>query len=181
MFGTTRATRHRLIHVGIRRHAVHDVGHRHALLATAADASNARARVGSTVGGRCMRATHSGPPGYCPGDTLAVGVPSVGCPGCHCAPCAPKRMCVDVHVVNSAHTNAVSWHAERAKLAGPTSRGKSHRVVCLLALVIQACANDALWAWFSDYRLLLGGTKIDHGGLRAALRWRDSASDRHGH
>ena len=110
------------------------------------------------VGGRCVISTRS----LVACQQIAVDYPVVrgrctmqGCPGCHDEPCVGRFGCVwrsDV-AGNARLRNALEWHAQLCdKLTlVPEAQRKNHiRVVCLLAVVIQACASDSLWTWLMD-------------------------------
>lgn len=76
-----------------------------------------------------------------------------GCPGCSESPCVGRFSCVwGSHVVGNVRLeNAVLWHQDlcaKSQLVpdGP-QRANHDRVVCLLAMVIQACASQPLLEW----------------------------------
>lgn len=79
-----------------------------------------------------------------------------GCPGCQDQTCAGRFGCVWAsHVVkNSRLANAVDWHRDLCgKLAAITdasTRANHIRVVCLLAIVIQAAASEELFSWLIE-------------------------------
>ena len=76
----------------------------------------------------------------------------VGCPGCSDSPCLGRHGCLwQSKVLKSARlSNAVAWHAQLCEnsLSLPDDQRVNFvRVVCLLAIIIQACTSDELWDW----------------------------------
>ena len=92
--------------------------------------------------------------------TLASEVPvlrgrahALGCPGCSDEPCAGRFGCVwESHVKRAPRlANAALWHQELCskldEITDPQDRTNHVRVVCLLAMVTQACASEPLFEW----------------------------------
>ena len=108
------------------------------------------------LGGRIMRAAVA----VGPRETLSSESPRVrgrcrttGCPGCNDVPCVGRFGCIWAsHVLKSERlSNAVQWHAQLCKnseeIVNEDEKSNFVRVVCLLAITIQACASDELMEW----------------------------------
>ena len=109
-----------------------------------------------SLGGRIMTAACDVPSH----STLASEVPvlrgrahALGCPGCSDEPCAGRFGCVwESHVKRAPRlANAALWHKELCskldEITDPQDRTNHVRVVCLLAMVTQACASEPLFEW----------------------------------
>ena len=80
---------------------------------------------------------------------------TTGCPGCSDDPCVGRFGCVWASAVVAGPqaarlSNAIQWYADIAmRMANQPAEARANhiRVVCLLALVLQACASDELWEW----------------------------------